>query len=53
MAKKKKKKKSNVVLNIIIALVFLAGAGVFLYPTISDMWTSIEMPSWSVSTRKR
>lgn len=38
MAKKKKKKKSNVVLNIIIALVFLAGAGVFLYPTISDMW---------------
>lgn len=33
-----KKKKSNVVLNIIIALVFLAGAGVFLYPTISDMW---------------
>lgn len=38
MAKKKKKKKSNVVLNIFIALVFLAGAGVFLYPTISDMW---------------
>ena len=30
MAKKKKKKKSNVVLNIIIALVFLVGAGVFL-----------------------
>ena len=29
MAKKKKKKKSNVVLNIFIALVFLAGAGVF------------------------
>ena len=28
MAKKKKKKKSNVVLNIFIALVFLAGAGV-------------------------
>ena len=38
MAKKKKKKKSNVVLNIMIALVFLVGAGVFLYPTISDMW---------------
>ena len=38
MAKKKKRKKSNVVLNIFIALVFLAGAGVFLYPTISDMW---------------
>lgn len=36
MAKKKKKKKSNVVLNIFIALVFLAGAGVFLYPTISE-----------------
>ena len=30
MAKKKKKKKSNVVLNIFIALVFLAGSGVFL-----------------------
>ena len=48
MAKKKKKKKSNVVLNIIIALVFLAGAGVFLYPTISAV-----THSWSVSTRKR
>ena len=36
--KRKKRKKSNVVLNIIIALAFLAGAGVFLYPTISDMW---------------
>lgn len=38
MAKKKKKKKSNVVLNVFIAVAFLAGAGIFLYPTISDMW---------------
>ena len=38
MAKKKKKKKSNVVLNAFIAVAFLAGAGIFLYPTISDMW---------------
>ena len=34
MAKKKKKKKSNVVLNAFIAVAFLAGAGIFLYPTI-------------------
>lgn len=53
MAKKKKKKKSNVVLNIIIALVFLAGAGVFLILRSVICGTSIEMPSWSVSTRKR
>ena len=39
MAKKKKKKKSNVVLNAFIAVAFLAGAGIFLYPTISDMWS--------------
>ena len=38
MTKKKKKKKGNVVLNIFIAIVFLAGAGIFLYPTVSDMW---------------
>lgn len=37
MAKKKKKKKSNVVLNVFIAVAFLAGAGIFLYPTISDI----------------
>lgn len=35
---KKKKKKSSKLLNIFIALVFLAGAGIFTYPTISDMW---------------
>ncbi len=29
MTKKKKKKKGNVVLNIFIAIVFLAGAGIF------------------------
>lgn len=32
------KKKKNFVWNIFFALVFLAGAGVFLYPTVSDMW---------------
>ena len=35
---KKKKKKSSKLLNIFIALVFLIGAGIFTYPTISDMW---------------
>lgn len=38
MTKTKKKKKSNFILNIFFALVFLVGAGVFLYPTVSDMW---------------
>ena len=32
------KKKKNFVWNIFFALVFLSGAGVFLYPTVSDMW---------------
>lgn len=32
------KKKKNFVWNIFFALVLLAGAGVFLYPTVSDMW---------------
>ena len=32
------KKKKNFVWNIFFVLVFLAGAGVFLYPTVSDMW---------------
>ena len=32
------KKKKNFVWNIFFALVFRAGAGVFLYPTVSDMW---------------
>lgn len=32
------KKKKNFVWNIFFALVFMAGAGVFLYPTVSDMW---------------
>ena len=44
MAKKKKKKKSNVVLNIMIALVFLAGAGVFLYPTTVS-YTHLTLPT--------
>ena len=38
MAKKKKKKKGSIVLNIFIAAAFLVGAGIFLYPTVSDMW---------------
>ena len=32
------KKKKNFVWNIFFALVFLAGAGVFLYTTVSDIW---------------
>ena len=32
------KKKKNFICNIFFLLVFLAGAGVFLYPTVSDMW---------------
>lgn len=32
------KKKKNFVWNIFFTLIFLAGAGVFLYPTVSDMW---------------
>lgn len=35
---KKTKKKSSKLLNIFIALIFLAGAGIFTYPTISNMW---------------
>lgn len=35
---KNKKKKGSIVLNIFIVAVFLTGAGIFLYPTISDMW---------------
>ena len=38
MAKKKKKKKGSIVLNNFIAAAFLVGAGIFLYPTVSDMW---------------
>lgn len=34
----KKRKKKNVILNIFIAAAFLAGAGIFFYPTFSDMW---------------
>ena len=32
------KKKKNFICNIFFLLVFLVGAGVFLYPTVSDMW---------------
>lgn len=38
MTKTKKKKKSNFIWNIFFILIFLVGAGVFLYPTVSDMW---------------
>ena len=38
MTKTKKKKKSNFIRNIFFILIFLVGAGVFLYPTVSDMW---------------
>lgn len=37
MAKKKKKKKSNVVLNVFIAVAFLAGAGIFSLSYDHDM----------------
>ena len=36
--KKKSKKKSSKIVNIFIALVFFVGAGIFTYPTISDLW---------------
>lgn len=40
MTKKKKKKRTigSVVADVLILLLFLAGVGVFLYPTVSDMW---------------
>ena len=36
--KKKSKKKSSKIVNIFIVLIFLIGAGIFTYPTISDLW---------------
>lgn len=35
---KKNKKKGSKFLNILIALIFIAGAGIFTYPTISNLW---------------
>lgn len=35
---KKNKKKGSKFLNILIALIFTAGAGIFTYPTISNLW---------------
>lgn len=35
---KNKKKKGSRFLNLLIILIFLAGAGVFSYPTISNLW---------------
>ena len=34
----KKKKKGRWLVNLLILLLFLAGAGIMLYPTISDLW---------------
>lgn len=39
MAKKKKKKRKGSLLStLFLLLVFLVGAGIFLYPTVSDIW---------------
>ena len=35
---KEKKKKGSIVINIFIILLFLVGAGIFTYPTISNYW---------------
>lgn len=35
---KEKKKKDSIVINIFIILLFLVGAGIFTYPTISNYW---------------
>ena len=35
---KEKKKKGSIVINIFILLLFLVGAGIFTYPTISNLW---------------
>lgn len=36
--KKKSKKKGSKFVNIFIVLIFIIGAGIFTYPTISDLW---------------
>ena len=36
--KKKSKKKGSKFVNIFIVLIFIVGAGIFTYPTISDLW---------------
>lgn len=36
--KKKRKKKSHWLSNLLIFLLFVAGAGILVYPTFSDMW---------------
>ena len=38
MAGKGKKKKRSWIRNILFLLVFLAGAGILFYPTVSDLW---------------
>ena len=35
---KEKKKKGSIVINIFIILLFIVGAGIFTYPTISNYW---------------
>ncbi|MDO4523198.1 MAG: class C sortase [Eubacteriales bacterium] len=40
MAKGKKKKKSSVISNLLLFVGFLIGAGILLYPTLSDLWNS-------------
>lgn len=36
----KKKKKSSWLLNGVIVLIFLVGAGILFYPTVSDLWNN-------------
>lgn len=40
MSGKKKRKKSSWLWNGLIVLVFLVGAGILFYPTVSDLWNS-------------
>ena len=35
---KRTKKKGSIFVNIFIVLLFLVGAGILAYPTVSDMW---------------
>ena len=40
--KKKKKKKGLSITSVLLGLIFLAGIGVLLYPTVSDWWNSFH-----------
>lgn len=40
MAKKKKKKKGSWLSSMFLIVIFLVGAGILFYPTVSDLWNS-------------